>query len=629
MTKRNCKEGVFMKKILRKITAALCAGLMLTAVMIPSVSAEEADTELTLPSGMTIEEVQNELENKAFELGGDEPEFASAAVGIFQGGDVLYTGYFGETNIENDIAADEDSVYEWGSISKTLIWVSAMQLWEQGKLELDKDVREYLPDGFFQHLSYDEPITMLNLMNHNAGWQETTRPIWETDENEILPLGEELQAIEPAQIHRPGEVAAYSNYGAAVAGYVIECVTGQDYCDYVRRHIFEPLGMEHTALNPTHSDNSYVYEKRREMHSYRFSLGHTIDLGNCLNYVPAYPAGAVTGTLSDLITYAQALVNDDAPLFQNKSTQELMFTGTDFYGESDIPMCAHGFWCEEHAVRTYGHSGATTAGQANMIFDLDSGTGLAVMVNEPNGNNFLSDTPALVFGELSPEKYAADYSWETNLDGWYLPARSTHRGMLKFIPYLSAISANSLGEAENIGRGVYQISDEETAILIGEKVEPDNTLIALQQPSMDLLPDSFYLVKLCLFMVYVLLAVAAVYLLRIRHKLKKHGKWTAYKGSAVMTAGQIARIVSVIVLLVTYVVYVRFSGGIPYAAGSVLGIMQMLCIAVCGISAVTSCVSIPSHKKENALTVRYILNTVGCALLVIAVLYFEMYRFWN
>ncbi|MDE7302132.1 MAG: beta-lactamase family protein, partial [Oscillospiraceae bacterium] len=308
-----------MKKKFKRFAAAVCAGLLFTAMTNSSVGAKQAAPLMRLP--LTTDELQRELEDKASFNG---HTFASAAVGVFQGDEVLYSEYFGETDIENHIPADENSVYEWGSISKTLIWVSAMQLWEQGRLDLDRDVREYLPDGFFRHLSYDEPITMMNLMNHNAGWQETTQPIWKTDENAILPLGEELQAIEPAQINRPGEVAAYSNYGAAVAGYVIECVTGQDYCEYVHENIFEPLGMEHTALNPTHSDNAWVQERRKSMKSYRFSMGNCIDLGNCLDYIPAYPAGAATGTLDDLMTYAQALVNDDAPLFQDPETQAVI-----------------------------------------------------------------------------------------------------------------------------------------------------------------------------------------------------------------------------------------------------------------------------------------------------------------
>ncbi|MGN1137388.1 MAG: serine hydrolase domain-containing protein [Oscillospiraceae bacterium] len=614
----------FDKRSLKRYAAALCACLMLTTVAIPSVSAMENTSQAALPSGITIDKLQLELNDIANQPEFDEPQFASAAVGVFQGDEVLYTGYFGKINMEDNIHADENSVYEWGSISKTLIWVSAMQLWEQGKLDLDRDVREYLPDGFFQHLSYDEPITMMNLMNHNAGWQETTFPIEVDDVNDVLPLGEALQQIEPAQIHRPGEVTAYSNYGAAVAGYVIECITGQDYCEYVHENIFEPLGMEHTALSPDHSDNEWVYEQRKKVKSYRFSLGHCIDLGNCLYYIPAYPAGAATGTLSDLITYAQALVNDEAPLFKDPETQEEMFSATDFYGSSDIPMCAHGFWCNEYAVRTYGHSGATAAGQANMIFDRDSKIGLVVLVNEPNGNDFLYDAPSLVFGTFSPDKYVSDTVKKAELNGYYLPARSTYRGMLKFIPYLIAIPAGNFGNVEDIGKGIYLAKNGEYATLLGSKTYPDGST-AICQPSVDLIYDGFYLVKLCLLTIYVLLAVAAIFTLLIRHKLKKHGKWTAYFGARVMTAGEMAKICSVLAFLGTYIVYASCEGGIPYIAGVIIGVLQIICIAVCAAAAI---VSIAALIKEKNHTLRFIAGALCNILVIAAIVYFEMYRFW-
>lgn len=616
-----------MKKKLQIICGGFFAGIMLFNLTLAA-AAERSQNDPVLPSGITLERARRELSDKAAELGGGDPQFASAAVGIFQGDEVLLSEHYGKTDMENSIPADENAVYEWGSISKTLIWVSAMQLWEQGLLDLDRDVREYLPEGFFQHLSYDEPITMMNLMNHNAGWQETTRPIWKTDESAILPLREELQAIEPAQIHRPGEIAAYSNYGAAVAGYVVECVSGVDYCEYVHKNIFEPLGMEHTALDPAHSDNEWVYAKRREMKIYSFGIGGAVDLGSYLNYVPAYPAGAAAGTLSDLMTYARALVNDDAPLFKNPETQALMFTGTDFYGGSDIPKCAHGFWCAEYAVRTYGHSGATMAGQANMLLDLGSKTGLVVMVNEPNGNAFLSDTPELVFGKLSPDKYVSGTVENAKLNGYYLSARSTYRGMLKLMPYVSAVPSSVLKDAEKIGNGVYRIGDPESAVIIGEKTFPSGKTV-LQQPFADLLRDGFYIAKLMLLTTYVLLAVAAVYLLRITRKLKKHNRQVTLKGAAVMTAGQIARLASVAALLVMISIYAGYGGGLPKAAGAVIGVVQMLCAAVCGASAATSLVSVFSHEKEKAAAVRYVLNTLGCAVFVIAIIYFEMYRFWG
>ena len=614
-----------MKKLFKRITAVLFAGIILTSA-IPA-SAEEFSDEI-LPSGKTVSEFRSELENISRELGGSKPEFASAAVGVFKDGEVLYMEYFGEIDMTNHTPADENAVYDWGSITKTLVWVSAMQLWEQGRLDLNRDVREYLPKGFFRKLSYDDPITMLNLMNHNAGWQETARPMWKTEENAVLSLAEELQAIEPAQINPPGKAAAYSNYGAAVAGYVIECITGQDFCEYVHENIFGPLGMDHTSLNPTHSDNAWVYGQRKKTKSYQFSMGHVIDLGSALDYIAIYPAGAACGTLSDLMTYAQALVSDDAPLFQNRDTAKFMFTGTDFYGESDIPLCAHGFWYDEYGVRVCGHNGATTAGQANMAFDLESKTGLVIMVNEPDANSFLYNTPALVFGELPAEKYSSGTTKPADLNGYYMTARSTYRGMLKFIPYISAMSASSFGKAEDLGNGVYLMEFSGQKILAGNKTYPDGSS-ALQLPSMDMIHDSFYLAKLFLFALYLLTAAAAVFLMLIALKLKKHNRRELYKNVAVMTAGQIARIVSVAALISTFVVYQTNQAGIPTAAGAVIGIVQMLCAAVCAISAAGSVYFMALNKTQKALNVRYILNMVGCVIPIIAIVYFEMYRFWG
>lgn len=623
-----------MRYLLKRLAAVFCgAAVMLSSGM--SVYADEdtasdPNDKLVLPSGITLEIMKRELDPNLL-------EFASAEVGVFSGGEVIYTGYFGYTDVENKKPADENSVYEWGSISKTLVWVSAMQLYEQGMLDLDRDIRDYLPEGFFHHLSYDEPITMMNLMDHNAGWQETMRPIFKTDENAVRSLGEELQAIEPAQIHRPGEVIAYSNYGAAVAGYVIECITGQDYCEYVHEHIFAPLGMEHTSLSPAHSDNTWVKDQRGRMKSYRFIFGNLVDLGNRLDYIGAYPAGSATGTLSDLMTYAMALADSDAPLFRKKETAELMFTGTQFYGDTDIPMSAHGFWSEEHNVRTLGHNGATTAGQANMLFDPVSGTGLVVMTNEPDGNWFLEYTPTYVFGELPAGKYVSEEPQKAQIDGVYTSARSVFTGMMKYIPNITAIPSSAMGEAESIGKGLYRIRHKslllpldilgnvpaESELIFGTRTLPDGSIV-IEQPACDLIRVDGYIPKLCLITAYLLLAVMSVYMLLIRMKYKKHGRLTPYKGQNVLAAGQLAQIVSVITFLSVYAVFSRSMGGLPFTAGAVIGIIQIICMAVCAAAAVYSAVVL---IKQKGRSLRFAAGFICNALMITAVVYFEMYKF--
>ena len=113
--------------------------------------------------------------------------------------------------------------------AKLLVWVSVMQLYEQGKLELDRDISHYLPDGFLSNLSYDMPVTMLNLMNHNAGFQEVYADVMVTDADYIVSLEEALRKHKPAQIYKPGTVTAYSNWGVALAGFIVEQVSGVSF----------------------------------------------------------------------------------------------------------------------------------------------------------------------------------------------------------------------------------------------------------------------------------------------------------------------------------------------------------------------------------------------------------------
>ncbi|MBE6851023.1 MAG: beta-lactamase family protein [Ruminococcus sp.] len=614
-------------RLIQKLSAAVCAAcLTLSAMAVPFVHAEDAQSSVMLPSGLPLDEFRLILEEKEEEL---EGQFSSAAVGVFQGDEILYTGYFGETNLTEQIPADENSVYEWGSISKTFVWVSTLQLWEQGKLDLSEDIRNYLPDNFFRHLSYDDPITMLHLMNHTAGWCENTYSIASTKADDVRPLRQALQESEPAQMHRPGEVTSYSNWGAALAGYIVECVSGMDYCDYVHENILKPLGMEHTAINPLHSDNSWVQAQREKTNAYMFAaLGIKSDLGTCIDYIECYPAGAVTGTLSDLMTYAQAFVDADAPLFQDPKTQEMLFSGSAFYGQSEIPAACYGFWPLEYSVRVYGHSGATNACNADMIFDPQTGFGMAVLVNEPKGNWYMKNASALTFGALSDAKYAPTGNAETiTPQGYYLPSRSIYRGLMKFMGYLNGTKLDDIGEIERIGEGVCQITAEGSAMIIGETAYP-NGRSGFSVSSMDYIEDDLYLGKLILFTVYVLLAVIASYFLRIQWKLRRAKRWTSYKGCAMMTAGEIAKLVSILALITACVFY-SLSYGMHRGEAIAIGIVQMVCIAVCIAAAVSSTIFMLSKKNAKPAMIRYALDTAGNALAVFAMVYFEMYRFWG
>ena len=175
-----------------------------------------------LPSGLAYPDIEKTVDAFAAE---HKRTTAAASVAVFTQDRVLFDKAYGYIDMENKIRSDNKTVYEWGSITKLLTWVSVMQLAEQGKLNLDTDIRKYLPENFLTKLTYDTPITMRNLMNHNAGWQEVPININLADPHRIMSLGETLRASEPVQIYEPGTVTAYSNWGAGLAGYIVERVS--------------------------------------------------------------------------------------------------------------------------------------------------------------------------------------------------------------------------------------------------------------------------------------------------------------------------------------------------------------------------------------------------------------------
>ncbi len=407
-----------MKRYLKGITCALMA-LALVICLPARVHAA------ALPSGTEFGDIGAEIEKF---VAVHESTTAGMVVSVFSGDQTVYTGCFGCADKENALAVDESTVMEWGSASKLLVWVSVMQLWEQGRLDLNADISGYLPAELCANRSFDAPVTMINLMNHNAGYQEVYADIFLKDADAVLPLEEALKAHMPAQIYEPGTVTAYSNWSTALAALIVQRVSGQDYCQYVHENIFEPLGMNDTALAADLSDNSAVREKRKELQCY------TPDselIPDCFYYVPIYPAGMCTSTIGDFEKLGKALLDENSPLFQSPGTWQTLFTPTNYLGESGVPSNYHGFWALGYGVPVVGHGGNTAGCSSYLLLDLESKTGAVIMTNQSGESVYNMKMPELIFGEYSAEKYFNDNQGEPS--GVYSPARTVRKGPFKIM----------------------------------------------------------------------------------------------------------------------------------------------------------------------------------------------------
>ena len=390
-------------------------------------SAEESQK---LPSGIERDQISQKIQDYVKE---HEKTTAGMETAIFDKNGTIYQDNFGYMDKEKGIKADDDSVFEWGSVTKLTIWVSVMQLWEQGKINLEEDIRTYLPEGFLKNLRYDKPITMLDLMNHQAGFDETT--FYMRSDKSIEEI---LQEQQPIQSFEPGTVTAYSNYGAGLAALIVERISGQTFADYAHEHIFQPLGMDKTAILPDLSDNSYVQKKRQETKGYD-TKGSLLSKDHFITSI--YPTGAATGTLKDIEKFAQALLARKT-LFERPETWNTLYTVSSTYPDTDIIRNAHGFWANEYGTTVLGHGGNTAGSTSRIMLDLEHGIGYVVMTNQGAEQNYNFQMPELVFG---PRKTASKETKEQFSPGYYRTLRNFNQGPLAIFKMIPA-SADYLQE---------------------------------------------------------------------------------------------------------------------------------------------------------------------------------------
>jgi len=450
-----------MEKPKIKNLATVFIILALLAVFSLPVFAADEDDSVTIQDDIPDVAASEDIIMSFYEQNKDMA--ASLAIAMIDNGDTEFY-YLG------DISTELDYVFDWGSCTKVITWVCVMQLVEQGKIDLNTDIRTYLPEGFLTRLKYDIPVNMLNLMNHNAGFQEMSADLFEEDRSKIPALDVALKQNQPPQIHKPGEVVAYSNFGVALAGYIVQRVSGQDYGDYVKTHIFAPLGMEHTSIKPDHSDNQWVEDRWVREKCYWISRdGEKFQLGtgkyaefNPLVYGIYAPAGSATGTIGDFAMFAEALIpyeDNKCPLFEKGSTLAEMYKPTLYYAEG-TPRIAHGMWTEQLGNGLFGHGGNSDGFSSKILIDPVAKKAYAVMTNVVGEMTFNYKLPPLIFGKYDWGN--KDFTAGGDISGRYNSMRGyTAHGFLKITRFLDSITVEK-AEQDNV---YYLYGDHELAFI--------------------------------------------------------------------------------------------------------------------------------------------------------------------
>ena len=283
-----------------------------------------------------------------------------------------------ETRTEVDPATH---LFRTGSVAKIFTWTALMQLSEKGLLDLEEDIQNYLDPAISYPVRYrngkDQPITFLHLMTHTAGFEDVLEDLFTFDPQP--PLGEYIRRHQPARIFPPGTVMAYSNYGTALAGYIVERVAGMPFEEYLAEHVFSPLGMHRsTMVQPPPEDLAGQLVTPYRWVDDRFLSGR-------FEHMPS-PAGGLSITAADMALFLQANLNGgfldrdgSRGTILKEETLERMFSPL-FTHHPLLGGMAHGY--KEFSANGYRiifHGGSSSVFDAGfyLIPDLDLGLFIA------------------------------------------------------------------------------------------------------------------------------------------------------------------------------------------------------------------------------------------------------------
>ncbi len=303
-------------------------------------------------------------------------DIAGLVISVVKDGQVLVAKGYGFADLAAKTPMDpEHTVLRVASVSKTFTATAVMQLVEQGKLDLDRDINEYL--DFAIRPAFGKPITLRHLLTHTAGFEETAYKRY----NPPATLREHVMLV-PDRIYPPGTIPAYSNYSISLAGYIVGRVSGVSVTDYIDSRILNPLGMQRS--------------------SFRMRLPETLEPSLAKTYSLASTAEAFAPSLVESLTPADAPASALATTGNDMTRFMLAHLQEGRYGDFQLlrpetlgamheasfipipgaqPIAPGMFRSDYKGHRVIGHSGDGEGAHAEVKLLPDQKVGLFLVVN--------------------------------------------------------------------------------------------------------------------------------------------------------------------------------------------------------------------------------------------------------
>ena len=428
----------------------------------------------------------------------DQHVAGMAVAVIDKNGPLLLKGY---GNAGRGRTVNADTLFRVGSISKTFTWIAIMQLVEQGKIKLDDPINAHLPQDLqIPDEGFTDPILIRHLMTHSAGFEDSTLGANVTlDLDRVSNLHDYLKNHRVHRVRPPGQLIVYSNYGAALAGVIVEHEARMPFVEYAEEHILRPLGMQTATFREPYPEDfvgrGLPNPMSKSVHAlastgFRYKNGDYVE--QSWDYLPMMaPAGALSASAREMALYMGALLVPQRLEAAHvlKASTALEMRKPLMKNDPRLGGNRHGFWDvpTPSGEFAFGHNGGMAFHETSMTIMPDSGLAIFVAMNTAslsfNAPPAVTTIPTRIMDEFlgahAAHRVATTKDESEENGGCYRPLRRpyyrTERALYSFgaIACITAMDNGDLLLANErwlpIGNGVYALRDLSSKVAFGDR----------------------------------------------------------------------------------------------------------------------------------------------------------------
>lgn len=301
-----------------------------------------------------------------------ESQAAGISAGYAINGNVVWQSAKGYADIKAKAPIGKETKIRMASISKSMTALAVMQLWEQGKLDLDAPIQTYIPD-YPTHPSTQ--ITTRHLLSHTSGISGYKNTKEQNTIKEYKSLTDALDLFKTRELlFEPGTKYSYTTYGYTVLGVIVERVSGMDFEKYMQQHIWDRAAMTETGVvkfGAAPENTSKIYHRKGGKGKARDGIDN-----NLSNRIPG---GGFYTTVTDMLKFGNAVINN---VFVKKETLDYMREHHSLEKERN----AYGFgWylygAKPNEGELIGHSGAQMGASSQLWIIPERKIVVIVLVN--------------------------------------------------------------------------------------------------------------------------------------------------------------------------------------------------------------------------------------------------------